>query len=111
MTARILTTVLTAGTLFMPVASHAQDAVGAAIAGAFVGAAIASGVPVERREPLREYDVRERRPSYVYDEEVVVGRELRPGPYQSREIPDEYGVPGHQLPSSNAPDHTRLRSL
>ena len=50
-----------------------------------VGAAVATGaiVPYEHRAPLREYVVRESRPSYVYDDEVVVGRELRSGPYES----------------------------
>jgi hypothetical protein len=96
MNVKVIATVLSVGTLIMPAVSRADDAaIGGAIAGAIVGAAIASGVPVERREPLREYVVRERPPSYVYDEEVVVGRELPPGPYESREVPEEYGVPGH----------------
>jgi hypothetical protein len=75
----------------------ADDAIAGAIVGAITGAAIATGavVPYERREPLREYIVRESRPSYRYEEEVVVGRELPSGPYESYEVPEEYVPRGH----------------
>ena len=75
----------------------ADDAIAGAVLGAITGAAIATGavVPYERREPLREYIVRERRPSYRYEEEVVVGRELPRGPYESYEVPEEYVPRGH----------------
>ena len=49
-----------------PRAALAEDAaVAGAIVGAITGAAIASGavIPYERREPLREYIVRESRPA------------------------------------------------
>jgi hypothetical protein len=74
-----------------------QDPVAGAVAGAILGAAIATGaiVPYEHREPLREYVVRENRPSYRYDDEVVVGRELRHGPYDSYPVPERYGVREH----------------
>ena len=74
-----------------------QDPVAGAVAEAIVGAAIATGaiVPYEHREPLREYVVRENRPSYRYDDEVVVGRELRHGPYESYPVPEHYGVREH----------------
>src|ERR1700682_6208177 len=74
-----------------------QDPVAGAVAGAIVGAAIASGavVPYEHREPLHEYIVRESPPSYGYDDEVVVGRELPPGAYESYPVPERYGVPEH----------------
>jgi hypothetical protein len=74
-----------------------RDPVAGAIAGAIEGAAIATGavVPYEQRAPLREYVVRENRPSYRYDDEVVVGRELRPGAYESYPVPEQYGVPEH----------------
>ena len=52
-------------------------------------------VPYEHREPLREYVVRENRPSYRYDDEVVVGRGLPPGPYESYPVPERFGVPEH----------------
>ncbi len=94
---RFLTIALTVSALSMPVAASAGDPVAGAIAGAVVGAAIATGavVPYEQRQPLREYVVRENRPSYVYSDEVVVGRELRPGPYQSYPVPERYGVRDH----------------
>src|ERR1700738_4725788 len=83
--------------LASPGAALAEDAVAGAIVGAITGAAIATGavVPYERREPLREYIVRESRPSYHYEEEVVVGRELPPGAYESYEVPEEYVPRGH----------------
>jgi len=60
-------------------------------------AAIATGaiVPYEHREPLHEYIVHENRSSYRYEDEVVVGRELPPGPYESYPVPERYGVPDH----------------
>ena len=95
---RIVAVAITIGGLMSPSAVLAQsDPVAGAVAGAIVGAAIATGaiVPYEHRAPLREYVVRENRPSYVYDDEVVVGRELRPGPYESYPVPERYGVPEH----------------
>ena len=44
---------------------------------------------------MREYIVRESRPSYRYDDEVVVGRELPRGAYESYEVPEEYVPRGH----------------
>jgi hypothetical protein len=83
--------------LATPSAALAEDAVAGAIVGAITGAAIATGavIPYERREPLREYIVRESRPSYHYDDEVVVGRELPLGAYESYEVPEEYVPRGH----------------
>jgi hypothetical protein len=74
-----------------------RDPVAGAVEGAIVGAAIATGavVPYEQREPLHEYIVRENRLSYRYDDEVVVGRELPPGAYESYPVPERYGVPEH----------------
>jgi hypothetical protein len=98
MLGRMLAVTLAFGALMTPGVALAQrDPVAGAIAGAIEGAAIATGaiVPYEHREPLREYIVRENRPSYRYDDEVVVGRELRPGPYESYEVPEHYGVREH----------------
>jgi hypothetical protein len=95
---RIVAVTITVGGLMSSSAVLAQsDPVAGAIAGAIVGAAVATGaiVPYEHRAPLREYVVRESRPSYVYDDEVVVGRELRSGPYESYPVPERYGVPEH----------------
>jgi hypothetical protein len=98
MLGRILAaTLVIGGAMTTSGAALAQsDPVAAAVAGAIVGAAIATAVvPYEHREPLREYVVRENRPSYRYEDEVVVGGELRPGPYESYPVPERYGVPEH----------------
>jgi hypothetical protein len=97
MLGRILATTLVFGGLMSSNIARAEDQVGGAIAGAIVGAAIASGafVPDEHRERLHEYIVRENRPSYRYDDEVVVGRELPRGAYESYPVPEEYGVREH----------------
>ena len=100
MLARILAVALTAGGAMSSTAALAQsDAAVAAgvITGLAVGAAVATGgVPVEHHAPLRTYIYSEPRPSYVYSDEVVVGRTLAPGPYESYPVPDRYGVPGHR---------------
>jgi len=98
MLGRVLAMTLAMGATMTSNAALAQrDPVAGAIAGAIEGAAIATGavVPYEQRAPLREYVVRENRPSYRYDDEVVVGRELRPGAYESYPVPEQYGVPEH----------------
>ena len=98
MPGRILAVTLAFGALMTSSAAFAQqDPVAGAVAGAITGAAIATGVivPYEHREPLREYVVRENRPSYRYEDEVVVGRELTPGPYESYPVPERFGVPEH----------------
>jgi hypothetical protein len=98
MLGRIIAATLVIGGAMTSSAALAQsDPAAAVAAGVITGAAIATGVivPYEHREPLREYVVRENRPSYRYDDEVVVGRELRPGPYESYPVPERYGVPEH----------------
>ncbi len=99
MLGRIVAVTLTLGGAMSSGAALAQsDAAVAAgvITGLAVGAAVATGaVPVEQREPLRGYVYREPRPSYRYDDEVVVGRELRPGAYESYPVPEQYGVREH----------------
>jgi hypothetical protein len=97
MLGRVLAATLVIGGLTTTNIARAEDPVAGLVAGAIVGAAIASGafVPDEHRERLHEYVVRENRPSYRYDDEVVVGRELRRGAYESYPVPDEYGVREH----------------
>ena len=98
MLGRIVAATLVIGGAMTSTAAFAQsDPVAGAVAGAIVGAGIATGaiVPYEHREPPHEYIVRENRPSYRYDEEVVVGRELPPGAYESYPVPERYGVPEH----------------
>ena len=97
MLGRVLAATLVIGGLTTTNIAHAEDPVAGAVAGAIVGAAIASGaiVPYEHREPLREYVVRENRPSYRYEDEVAVGRELPRGTYESYPVPERYGVREH----------------
>ena len=97
MMSRISAITMTLGALALPGTASAQDPVAGAIVGAITGAAIATGavVPYEHREPLREYIVRENRPSYRYEQEIQVGRELPPGPYETYEVPERYGVREH----------------
>ena len=97
MLTRVLAASIAVLALGAPGPTSAQDAVAGAIAGAITGAAIATGavVPYEQRQPLREYIVRENRPSYRYDDEVVVGREMPRGAYESYEVPENYGPRGH----------------
>jgi hypothetical protein len=93
----VAATLLVGGAMTSNAATNPAMAQNDPVAGAIVGAAIATGavVPYEQREPLRGYVYREPRPVYRYEDEVVVGRELRPGPYESYPVPDQYGVPGH----------------
>jgi hypothetical protein len=98
MLGRIVAATLVVGGAMTSTAALAQrDPVAGVIAGAIEGAAIATGavVPYEHREPLREYIVRENRPSYRYEDEVVVGRELPRRDYESYPVPERYGVPEH----------------
>ena len=92
-------TLLIGGAISAPNAAFAQSdaAIAAGVATAVVvGTAVATGaLPVEHHAPLREHIYREPRPSYVYTDEVVVGRELRPGPYESYPVPERYGVREH----------------
>jgi len=77
--------------------AQSDAAVAAGVATAvIVGTGVATGViPLEHRAPLHEYIYSEPRPSYVYTDEVVVGRPLAPGAYQSYPVPDRYGVTGY----------------
>jgi hypothetical protein len=94
--------------LTLPAAAYAQGgaaagattgAVGGAIVGGPVGAvvggvggAIVGGIADETRPRFREYVVRERRPSYRYSGQVVVGAELPSSGVTYYEVPAEYGV-------------------
>jgi hypothetical protein len=99
MLGKILAVTLTIGGAMTSSAAMAQsDAAVAAgvVTGLVVGGLVASGaVPVEQQMPLREHVYRDPQPYYRYDDEVAVGREMRPGAYQSYPVPDQYGVPGH----------------
>ena len=64
--------------------------VGAVVGG--VGGAIVGGLSDDQRPRFREYTVRERRPSYRYQEEVRVGAVLPSSGVTYYEVPAEYGV-------------------
>ena len=81
----------------MPGLAKADDRAGAAIAGAVIGAIVASSIPVEQREPAREYIYRdrERQRSYEYYGDLSPGQRFGYGPHGSRELPRQYGVEGY----------------
>lgn len=94
---KIMSVAAVTGLLLMPVQASADDRAGAAIAGAVIGALAASAIPVEQREPAREYIYRDReRPrSYEYYGNLEVGQRFGYGPHGSRELPRQYGVEGY----------------
>ncbi|MBX9828076.1 MAG: DUF1236 domain-containing protein [Xanthobacteraceae bacterium] len=111
----ILQTSIVAAVLALPLAAQAQGtlrgaAEGAeeggraagplgAIVGATVGAAVgtAQGIlGIDDRPRFREYVIRERRPSYVYREEVRVGTVLPESGMTYYEVPAEYRAPGYR---------------
>ena len=105
----ILQASIIAAALALPIAAHAEGTVrGAAegadeggraagplgaIVGGTVGAAVGTvnGIlGVDERPRFREYVVRERRPSYVYKEEVRVGTVLPEAGVTYYDVPIEY---------------------
>ena len=111
----ILQTSIVAAALTLPLAAHAQGtlrgaAEGAeeggraagpigAIVGGTVGAAVGTveGIlGVADRPRFREYVIRERRPSYIYREEVRVGTVLPASGMTYYEVPVEYRAPGYR---------------
>ena len=108
MTIRNIAAVAALSLFAFPMAAHAQSgaaagattgAVGGAIVGGPVGAvvggvggAIIGGLSDDQRPRFREYSVRERRPSYRYQEEVRVGAVLPSSGVTYYEVPAEYGV-------------------
>jgi hypothetical protein len=96
------------GALMLPLAAYAQSgaatgAVSGAVGGAIVGGpvglvvggvggAIVGGIADDRRPVFREYVVKEKRNSYVYDRDVVIGAELPSSGVTYYEVPAEYGV-------------------
>jgi hypothetical protein len=64
-----------------------------------------SAMPAQQRNPIlsremrprfREYIVRERRPSFAYPNQVIVGAELPSAGVTYYDIPEEYGVRGYR---------------
>jgi Protein of unknown function (DUF1236) len=94
--------------LAIPLAANAQSgattgAVGGAVGGAIVGGpvgavvggvggAIIGGISDDRRSGFRTYVVQEKRSSYKYDRDVVIGAELPSAGVTYYEVPAEYGV-------------------
>jgi hypothetical protein len=113
-TRMLMPTVLLAA-LALPLAAQAQGTLrgaeeGAAVGGnaagplgAIVGGAIGAAtgtvggiLGVDDRPRFREYVVRERRPSYVYREDVRVGTVLPESGVTYYEVPAEYRAPGYR---------------
>lgn len=98
--------------LAAPLAANAQSnattgAVGGAVGGAVVGGpvgavvggvggAIVGGISDDRRSGFRTYVVKEKRASYKYDREVVIGAELPSSGITYYEVPAEYGVKNYR---------------
>lgn len=76
----------------------ATGAVGGAIVGGPVGAAVGAvggaivgGIAEDNHKRFRTYVVEERRPSYRYDRQVIVGAELPEVGVTYYDVPPEYG--------------------
>jgi hypothetical protein len=98
--------------LAVPFAANAQSnatsgAVGGAVGGAIVGGpvgavvggvggAIVGGIADDRRAGFNTYVVKEKRTSYKYDHDVVVGAELPTSGVTYYEVPTEYGVKNYR---------------
>src|SRR5450830_118684 len=74
--------------LAIPLAANAQSG---AATGA-VGGAVGGGISDDRRSGFRTYVVQEKRSSYKYDRDVVIGAELPSAGVTYYEVPAEYGV-------------------
>ena len=115
MKSKILVPMAILATLALPAAALAQGTVrgaeeGAAEGGAAAGplGAIVGGtigaatgtvggiLGVDDRPRFREYVIRERRPSYVYREDVRVGAVLPEAGVTYYEVPAEYHAPGYR---------------
>src|SRR5450631_3421271 len=95
MLGRILAMALTIGGAMTSNAALAQNnaaVAGGVVTGLVVGGLLASGAV----QPLREHIYREPRRSYVYDGDVAVGGTLRDEPYDSYEVPEQFGSPGYR---------------
>ena len=108
MKGHVLSTIVLATLIAVPLAASAQSgapagaaagaATGAAVggpAGAAVGAgvgAVAGGLSDANRPKFRQYVTTQKRPSYAYKEKVVVGAKLPSSGITYYEVPQEYGV-------------------
>ncbi|HWL04138.1 MAG TPA: DUF1236 domain-containing protein [Xanthobacteraceae bacterium] len=120
---RTLMAAALAGSMFIPAVAMAQNsgvatgattgAVGGALVGGPVGAvvggvggAIVGGIADSTQPQFRQYVVEQRRPSYRYDREVVVGAELPQSGVTYYEVPERFGRTEYRYTVVN--DHTVL---
>ena len=112
MNKKLLMTGAVLATLAIPFAANAQSnattgAVGGAGGGAIVGGpvgavvggvggAIVGGISDDRRAGFHTYVVKEKRASYKYDRDVVVGAELPTSGVTYYDVPAEYGVKNYR---------------
>ncbi len=105
---KVLTVGAVIGVLMLPAAAYAQSgvaagattgAVGGAIVGGPVGAvvggvggAVVGGIADSSRLQFRTYVVEQKRPSYTYSQQVVVGAELPEQGVTYYEVPQQYGA-------------------
>ena len=98
--------------LAIPFAANAQSnattgAVGGAVGGAIVGGpvgavvggvggAVVGGIADDRRAGFNTYVVKEKRTSYKYNRDVVIGAELPSSGVTYYEVPAEYGVKNYR---------------
>lgn len=73
---------------------RAAGPVGGVVGGVLGGVAggVAGLLGIDQRPRFREYVVSERRPSYTYSGDVVVGSELPASGVEYYDVPAEYGV-------------------
>jgi hypothetical protein len=79
--------------------------VGAAVGAA--GGAVVGAISDANAPRFREYVVREARPSYSYQGEVVVGTVLPPSGVTYYDVPTEFGVTRYRLHHREWPDRSR----
>ena len=90
-----------------PLVNATTGAVGGAVGGAIVGGpvgavvggvggAIVGGIADDRRSQFHTYVVQEKRSSYKYNRDVVVGAELPSTGVTYYEVPAEYGVKNYR---------------
>lgn len=112
MTIRMLTAGVVCGALMLPLAAYAQNgATGGAVAGAIggavvagpvgavvggIGGAVVGGLSENVQPRFRTYVVEQKRPSYAYGSEVIVGAELPEAGLVYYDVPAEYNVPQYR---------------
>jgi Protein of unknown function (DUF1236) len=110
MKSKLLASTMLLALLALPVAAQAQgDREAGAVVGGTVGAVagtIGGILGVEDRPRFREYVIRERHPSYRYDNDFRVGAMLPDSGVIYYDVPAEYHVTGYRYTYVN--DHAVL---